>query len=89
MMWHCYLMILISVLYIIYKIYVYSTSLTFNYWKTKEVQDWDEWKWFKVKCRRRRKELKYILKSYFDWYGFKHFYPVIIAWLIYGGIFIW
>ena len=81
-------MIVFSVLYISWKIYVYSTSITFNYW-TKKYVEHTKWEWYRIKIRRFIKELKFILKGYWEWYGFKHTYPIIICWLIYGGIFIW
>ncbi len=88
MSWHLILMIVFSVLYLGWKIYVYSTSITFNYW-TKKYIEHTKWEWYRIKIRRFIKELKFILKGYWDWYGLKHTYPIIICWLIYGGIFIW
>ena len=91
MSWHFYLMIILSVLYLSWKIYVYSTSITFNYWlKPGETyKEHTKFEWFKINCKRKIKEFKYILKSYWNWYGFKHIWPIIITWLIYGGIFMW
>lgn len=88
MSWHLILMIVFSILYICWRIYVYSTSLTFNYWTT-NYKEHTKLEWCRIKIRRFIKELKFILKGYWDWYGLKHTYPVIIYWLIYGGIFIW
>jgi hypothetical protein len=44
---------------------------------------------FWINTSRRIKEWKFIIKGYWGWYKFKHVWPVVIAWLIYGGIFIW
>jgi len=88
MSWHLIIMIIFSVLYLGWKVYVYSTSIEFNYW-TKEYVEHTKWEWFWINTRRRIKEFKIIIKKYFEWYGFKHVWSVVIAWLIYGGIFIW
>ena len=88
MSWHLILMITFSILYIGWKIYVFSTSLHFNYW-TKKYVEYSKYKWILINIKRRIKEFKVIIKKYFEWYGFKHFWPIIISWLIYGGIFIW
>ena len=91
MSWHLITMIVLSILYLGWKIYVYSTSIEFSYWlKPGETyKEHTKYEWFRINFRRRRKEFKIIVKKYFEWYGFKHVYPIIIAWLIYGGIFIW
>jgi len=88
MSWHLILMIVFSILYLVWKIYVYSTSLEFNYW-TKNYTEHTKYEWFWINFRRRIKEWKFIIKGYWGWYKFEHVWPVIIAWLIYGGIFIW
>ena len=81
-------MIVFSVLYLGWEVYVYSTSITFNYWNKKHTEH-TKWERFWINTRRRIKEWKYIIKGYWGWYKFKHVWPIIIAWLIYGGIFIW
>jgi len=88
MSWHLITMIVFSILYLGWKIYWYSTSIEFNYW-TKKYDEHTKWEWCRIKIRRFIKEFIFILKSYWGWYGLKHIYPIIIAWLIYGGIFIW
>lgn len=88
MSWHLILMIVFSILYIVWKIYVYSTSLEFNYYTQKHI-DHTKYEWFWINFRRRIKEWKFIIKGYWGWYKFKHVWPVVIGWLIYGGIFIW
>ena len=78
MVWHTYLMIIFTILYIVWKIYVYSLSLEFMYYK---------------KCpsfaNRKYREIKIVLKKYWEWYGLSHLKAPLIMWLIYGGIFIW
>ena len=88
MSWHLIIMIVFSILYLGWKVYVYSTSIEFNYW-TKKYVEHTKWEWFWINTHRHIKEWKFIIKSYWGWYKFKHVWPVIIAWLIYGGIFIW
>jgi len=88
MSWHLILMIVFSILYLAWKIYVYSTSIKFNYYKQKHTEH-TKWEWFWINFRRRIKEFKFIIKGYWGWYKLKHTYPIIISWLIYGGIFIW
>ena len=88
MSWHLILMIVFSFFYICWKIYVYSTSLKFNYW-TKNYTEHTKFEWFLINCHRRIKEFKFIIKGYWRWYKLKHIYPIIIFWLIYSGIFIW
>lgn len=70
-------MIVFTIAYLAWEIYVYSTSLTFMC--TKPIN----------KYKRKYKEFKYILKSYWEWYGLSHLKIPVVAWLIYGGIFIW
>ena len=79
--WHLILMIVWSLCYIVWKIYLYSTSLKFAYTKssTGKMCNFKRWK----------NRMKYILEGYFKWYGFEHFKTVLIAWVIYGGFFIW
>lgn len=88
MSWHLITMIVFSVLYLVWKIYVYSTSIEFNYW-TKKYVEHTKWELFWINTWRCIKEWKFIIKGYWGWYKFKHVWPVVIAWLIYGGIFIW
>ena len=78
MVWHTYLMIILTILYIVWKIYVYSLSLEFMYYKKCP-------SFTKRKCR----EIKIVLKKYWEWYGLSHLKVPLIVWLIYGGIFIW
>lgn len=81
MKWHLIIMIVWSLCYTYLKIYLYSTSITIEYYKpsTGKVCDFKRWK----------NRIKYYIKSYIKEYGFKHFKTVLLAWLIYGGIFIW
>ena len=74
-------MIISSMSYMILEIYCYSTSITITYSKpsTGKVCDFRRWK----------NRIKYYIKGYFKWYGFKHFKTVLLAWVIYGGFFIW
>ena len=88
MSWHLITMIVFSVLYLGWEVYLYSTSITFNYWNKKHAEH-TKLEWFWINTRRRIKEWKFIIKGYWGWYKFKHVWPVVIAWLIYGGIFIW
>ena len=78
MVWHTYFMIILTILYIVWKIYVYSLSLEFMYYKKRP-------SFAKHKCR----EIKIVLKNYWEWYGLSHLKVPLIVWLIYGGIFIW
>lgn len=81
MKWHLILMIVWSLCYIAWKIYLYSTSITITYNKlsTSKTCNFRRWK----------NRIKYYIKNYFKWYKLKHFNTVLIAWLIYGGFFIW
>lgn len=81
MEWHLILMIVWSLCYIVWKIYRFSTSITIEYSKpsTGKVNDLKRWK----------NRIKYYIKGYFKWYGLKHFITILLAWLIYGGVFIW
>ena len=74
-------MIVWSLCYIAWKIYLYSTSLKITYSKssTGKICDFRRWK----------NRIKYYIKGYFKWYGFEHFKTILLAWLIYGGVFIW
>lgn len=87
MSWHLITMIVFSVLYLGWKVYCYSTSIEFSYYKKQN--EHTKWEWFWINTRRRIKEWKFIIKGYWGWYKFKHVWPIVIAWLIYGGIFIW
>lgn len=87
MSWHLITMIILSILYLGWKIYLYSTSITFNYWKNQSQFTKSEWR--RIKRRRFIKESKYIFKGYWRWYKLDHVWPIVIAWMIYGGIFIW
>lgn len=88
MSWHLITMIVFSVLYLVWKVYVYSTSIEFNYW-TKKYVEHTKRELFWINTWRRIKEWKFIIKGYWRWYKLEHVWPVVIAWLIYGGIFIW
>ena len=88
MSWHLILMIALSVLYLAWKVYAYSTSIEFEYY-TKKYVEHTKHEWFWINFRRRISEFKFVIKGYWRWYKLKHTYPIIIAWLIYGGIFIW
>ena len=81
MEWHLILMIVWSLCYIAWKIYLYSTSITITYNKpsTGKICDFKRWK----------NRIKYYIKGYFKWYGFQHFKTILLAWMIYGGFFIW
>ena len=81
MKWHLVLMIIWSLLYIIWKIYLYSTSVITTYRKPSMGIKCDFYRW---KGRTARS-----IKGYFHWYGIKHLKTVVLAWLIYGGFFIW
>lgn len=74
-------MIAWSLLYIVWKIYVYSLSITISYSRpsTGKLCDFRRWK----------KRVKYYVKGYFHWYKTEHLKTVILAWFIYGGFFIW
>lgn len=76
-----YLMIVFTIAYLAWKIYVYSTSVTFIY--TKPAKN----TWHKFK--RKYIDFKRVLTGYWEWYGLSHLKVPVIAWLIYGGIFIW
>lgn len=78
MMWHTYLMMVLTILYIVWKIYVYSLSIKFTYYKDHPNS-----------IKRKYKEIKITLKKYWEWYGLSHLKLPIIVWLIYGGIFLW
>ena len=88
MSWHLISMVVLSILYLIWKIYVYSTSIKFNYHTKKHVEH-TKWEMLWINSRRRFNEFRFIINKYFEWYGFNHIWPIVIGWLIYGGIFIW
>ena len=77
MKWHTYLMIILTVLYVVWKIYVYSLSIEFMC--TKKLSP----------IKQKYNEIKFILKRYWEWYGLRHLIKLVIAWLIYGGVFLW
>lgn len=81
MKWHLFLMLAWSLSYIVWKIYVYSRSITISYSQpsTGKMDDFMRWK----------RRVKYYVKEYFQWYGTKHLKTIILAWVIYGGFFIW
>lgn len=81
MKWHLIFIIIWSLLYIVWKIYLYSKSITISYSKpsTGKMCDFMRWK-RRIKC---------YVKGYFHWYGIKHLKIVILVWLIYGGFCIW
>lgn len=86
MNWHLILMIVLTIGYFALDIYMFSTSITIQY-RTESKNRWQT-------IRRNIKDFVLIIKKYFEWYGFgwfmiKHSSIVWIAWLIYGGIFIW
>lgn len=83
MMWHTYLMVILTILYFVWKIYVYSLSLTFEYYNS------DSNPSFAKRVKRKYKEIKITLKKYWEWYGLRHIRTPLIIWLIYGGIYIW
>ena len=64
MKWHLILMIVWSLLYIVWKIYVYSRSITVEYSRPSngKMRDFIRWKG----------RVKYYVKNYFHWYGIKH-----------------
>lgn len=74
-------MIVWSLCYIVLKIYLYSTSITITYSKpsTGKVCNFLRWKY----------RIEYYIRGYFKWYGFEHFKTILLAWMIYGGFFIW
>ena len=74
-------MIVFTIAYLAWKIYVYSTSVTFFYTKPAK-NTWHN-------CKRKYRDFKRILTGYWEWYGLFHLKVPVIAWLIYGGIFIW
>ena len=81
MKWHLILMIVWSLLYIVWKIYLYSLSITITYSSpsTGKMCDFIRWKG----------RVKRYVKGYFHWYRIKHLNTIILAWVIYGGFFIW
>jgi hypothetical protein len=81
MKWHLIFMIIWSLLYIIWKIYLYSRSIIISYGKPSTGKMCDFMRWIK--------RIKYYVKDYFQWYGIKHSKTVILVWLIYGGFYIW
>ncbi len=87
MSWHLITMIVFSVLYLGRRIYCYSTSFEFSYYKNQK--DHTKWELFWINIRLQISKWKYIIKNYWEWYKFKHVWHVVIAWLIYGGFFIW
>lgn len=74
-------MIIWSLLYIIWKIYEYSLSITILYHKPSTGKMCNFIRWIK--------RIKFYVKDYFHWYGIEHLKIIILAWLIYGGFFIW
>ena len=74
-------MIIWSLLYIIWKIYEYSTSITISYNQPSTGKMCDFIRW--------TKRIKYYVKDYFQWYKIEHLKTIILVWLIYGGFFIW
>ena len=87
MSWHLIAMIVFSVLYIGRRIYCYSTSIEFSYYKKQSNHTKLELFWINIRLK--ISKWKYIIKSYWRWYKLEHVWPVVIAWLIYGGIFMW
>ena len=81
MTWHLFLMIVWSLFYIIWKIYLYSTSITISYYQPSTGKMCDFKRWV-------GRVVRYV-KGYYQWYRFKHFKTIMIAWVIYGGFFIW
>ena len=81
MSWHLALMIIGSVLYIMYKIWIYSLSITTTYYHAPKNRI--------VVFKRWLRRVKRSIAGYFKWYTYKDFVPIVIAWLIYGGIFLW
>ena len=81
MKWHLILMIALSLLYIVWKIYVYSCSITVSYSKPSTGKMCDFMRW--------TGRIKYYVKNYFHWYKGEHLKTIILAWVIYGGFFIW
>lgn len=81
MKWHLIIMIVWSLLYIVWKIYLYSTSIEVTYSKPSagKICDFKRWK----------NRVRYYIEGYFKWYKFKHFKIILIVWMIYGGFFIW
>ena len=81
MKWHLILMIVWSLCYIVWKIYLYSTSIKIIYYKpsTGKICDFRRWK----------NRIKRYIEGYFKWYGFKHIKTILLAWVIYCGFFIW
>lgn len=74
-------MIIWSLLYIVWKIYLYSKSITISYSKPSTGKMCDFMRWVR--------RIKYYIKGYFNWYGIKHFKTIILVLLIYSGFFIW
>ena len=74
-------MIIWSLQYIVWKIYVYSRSIRVTYSRpsTGKMCDFIQWKG----------RLKLYIKGYFHLYGTKHLKAILLAWVIYGGFFIW
>lgn len=81
MSWHLILMIVWSLCYIAWKIYAYSTSMTITYSKPSTGRMCDFMRW--------KNRVKSYIEGYFGWYRLKHFKTILIAWLIYGGVFMW
>ena len=63
------------------EIYLYSTSIEITYYKPSTGKICD--------IRRWENRIKHYIKGYFKWYGFKHIKTIFLAWMIYGGFFIW
>lgn len=81
MEWHLILMIIWSLIYILWKIFLYSTSMTTTYSKPSTGIKCDFYRW--------KERMTRSVKGYFHWYGTKHLKTILLAWLIYGGFFIW
>ena len=81
MKWHLILMVIWSLQYIVWKIYVYSRSITISYSQPSKGKMCDFMRW--------ERRIKYYVKGYVHWYGTKHLKTIILAWLIYGGFCIW
>lgn len=74
-------MVIWSLQYIVWKIYVYSRSIRITYSRPSTGKMCDLIRW--------KGRLKIYIKGYFHWYGAKHLKIILLAWVIYGGFFIW
>lgn len=74
-------MIIGSVLYIMYKIWIYSLSISTTYLSPPRNRI--------VVFKRWLTRVKRSITGYFEWYTYKDFVPIVITWLIYGGVFLW